>query len=97
MNGISSIARLIFTLSVFCIPLTTGQYFGNFTHLKQFGVFKIQWTSDDPNFVEFKMYAPTKGYVAIGFSPKGGMAGSDIIMGWVDSSGKPHIKVNMQQ
>ena len=36
----------------------------------------------------FQIYykAKAKGYVALGFSPNGGMAGSDIFMAWIDGN-----------
>ncbi|XP_033106274.1 DBH-like monooxygenase protein 1 [Anneissia japonica] len=42
----------------------------------------LKWRIDgDDIFIE--MSAKTQGYVAIGFSPNGGMPGSDIVAGWV--------------
>ncbi|PSN48360.1 hypothetical protein C0J52_08088 [Blattella germanica] len=42
--------------------------------------------------IEFLVEAATRGYVGVGFSPGGGMAGSDIILGWVDdSTGKIYL------
>lgn len=31
--------------------------------------------------------------MSIGFSPSGGMAGADIVMGWVDDAGQPFLEV----
>jgi len=56
--------------------------------------FILKWTTNDPIWLTMEMSAPTQGYVAIGFSPNGGMKGSDFVMGWVDDYGKGQIKVN---
>ncbi|CAL8098886.1 unnamed protein product [Orchesella dallaii] len=53
---------------------------------------KVRWTTSDQEWITFEMSSPTNGYVGIGFSHTGNMAGSDIYIGWVDSSGKAHIK-----
>ena len=58
---------------------------------------EVKWVATDPYFLTMEMSAPTRGYVGIGFSPSGGMAGSDIAMGWVDSRGIPHLRVNSFQ
>lgn len=54
---------------------------------------KVRWTTKEPEWITFEMSSPTKGYIGIGFSHSGSMAGSDIYIGWVDSSGTAHIKV----
>lgn len=42
----------------------------------------------------FRVEAKTLGYVGIGFSPNGGMEGADIVIGWVDDSGKAELLVS---
>ena len=56
---------------------------------------EVKWVATDPYFLTMEMSAPTRGYVGIGFSPSGGMAGSDIAIGWVDSRGIPQLLVNL--
>ncbi|CAG7818101.1 unnamed protein product, partial [Allacma fusca] len=53
---------------------------------------EVKWIASDPYFMTMEMSAPTVGYVGIGFSPTGGMAGSDIVVGWVDSKGVPQLR-----
>lgn len=36
----------------------------------------------------------TKGYVGLGFSPNGGMAGSDIVLGWVTDGGEVMVQAS---
>lgn len=56
--------------------------------------YHIRWNNEDPEYLVMEISAPVKGYVAVGFSPNGGMKGSDIMMGWVDSvEGTAFIKV----
>jgi hypothetical protein len=56
----------------------------------------ISWNSSDSEWLVMEMSAPISGYISIGFSPNGGMPGSDIVMGWVDSSGVPKLLVSLQ-
>ena len=51
------------------------------------GDFLISWTPDKDSFI-MEMAAKTSGYLAIGFSPNGGMKGSDIFIGWVKDTGE---------
>lgn len=55
--------------------------------------FTVRFNNEDEDKLVMEISAPTTGYVAIGFSPNGGMRGSDIVMAWVDGEGKAHIKV----
>ncbi|XP_064596675.1 DBH-like monooxygenase protein 1 homolog [Liolophura sinensis] len=43
----------------------------------------MAWDFDD-EFIRFKVTVETRGYIGVGFSPNGGMKGSDIVIGWVD-------------
>lgn len=52
---------------------------------------EVSWIDSDPEYVTIEMKGPNRGYIAIGFSPSGGMAGADMFVGWVDSTGTPHI------
>jgi hypothetical protein len=37
--------------------------------------FQLRWTTTDPEWITMEMSTPAKGYIGIGFSPRGGMAG----------------------
>lgn len=52
---------------------------------------EVSWIDTDPEHVTIEMRGPTKGYIAIGFSPTGGMTGADMFVGWVDSNGSAHL------
>ncbi|CAL8072003.1 unnamed protein product [Orchesella dallaii] len=52
---------------------------------------EVSWIDSDPEFITFAMKGPEKGYISIGFSPSGGMAGADMFVGWVDSNGMGHL------
>ncbi|XP_071957735.1 DBH-like monooxygenase protein 1 homolog [Antedon mediterranea] len=51
--------------------------------------FKLKWRIDGGDIL-LEISADTMGYVAIGFSPNGGMPGSDIVIGWV-RNGQPYL------
>ncbi|GIY68908.1 MOXD1 homolog 2 [Caerostris extrusa] len=54
--------------------------------------FHLYWKVDSTNEkVILKIEVETRGYVALGFSPNGGMAGSDIAIGWV-KNGKVYLQ-----
>lgn len=44
--------------------------------------------------IVFKIEVETKGYVAVGLSTNGGMAGSDIAIGWI-KNGKVYLQVSL--
>ncbi|KAJ9595788.1 hypothetical protein L9F63_013032, partial [Diploptera punctata] len=46
----------------------------------------LSWRIFNDTDIEFLVEAATRGYVGVGFSPGGGMAGADIVLGWVDDS-----------
>ena len=49
--------------------------------------FLINWSPNDEGFT-MEMSAQTLGYLGVGFSPNGGMKGSDIFIGWVTDDGQ---------
>lgn len=55
--------------------------------------FHLHWKIDKlKEKISFKIEVETRGYVALGFSPNGGMPGSDVAFGWV-KNGKAHLQV----
>ena len=73
---------------VFMLAWLTAE--AKWTHhlvLDQQELFHLFWTPSEET-IRFEIQVKTQGYVAIGFSPNGGMSGSDIILGWIDV--KPH-------
>ncbi|XP_050714984.1 uncharacterized protein LOC126997815 [Eriocheir sinensis] len=55
--------------------------------LDQDSPFVMLWTPGD-DAIDIEVQVGAKGYVALGFSPNGGMKGADIVLGWVDTAGK---------
>ncbi|XP_078583126.1 DBH-like monooxygenase protein 1 [Branchiostoma floridae x Branchiostoma japonicum] len=56
-----------------------------FTHhavLDAEGKYHLRWFFDEER-ITFEATVETRGYVALGFSPNGGMADSDIVIGWM--------------
>ena len=85
---------LILGLS-FSVDTASGNKKLGFSHSLDLGQdVLLRWEREDEVTVRMEMSAPSSGYVAIGFSPNGGMRGSDIVMGWVDDKGVGHIKVS---
>ncbi|XP_067142874.1 DBH-like monooxygenase protein 1 homolog [Centruroides vittatus] len=56
----------------------------NYAQLDRDGRFHVYWKTDDDE-ITFKTVVATTGYVGFGLSPNGGMQGSDIVIGWVQS------------
>ena len=76
---------------VFMLAWLTAE--AKWTHhlvLDQQDLFHLFWTPSEET-IRFEIQVKTHGYVAIGFSPNGGMSGSDIILGWIDDLGIPHL------
>ena len=69
----------------------------DFTHsavLDEYGRFTLFWKFDAEN-ITFEVRANTSGWVGLGFSPNGGMPGSDIVTGWV-RDGEAYLQVGRQ-
>ncbi|XP_047468421.1 uncharacterized protein LOC125024667 [Penaeus chinensis] len=59
--------------------------------LDQRGDYVMLWTPQEKNVI-FEVQVATKGYVGLGFSPNGGMTGSDIVLGWVTDDGEVMVQ-----
>eukprot|EP00058_Branchiostoma_floridae_P016323 XP_002601811.1 hypothetical protein BRAFLDRAFT_279157 [Branchiostoma floridae] len=58
---------------------------GDFTHqaaLDEYDRYTLLWKFDSET-ITFEAQVQTTGYIGLGFSPNGGMTGSDVIIGWV--------------
>ncbi|XP_070581118.1 DBH-like monooxygenase protein 1 homolog [Ptychodera flava] len=83
-----SIVLVTWTIRVESTPLDPLS--DDFTHhafLDQNGKYKVYWKFDDVK-ITFEVHVETTGYVGFGFSPNGGMPGSDIVIGWVTDNGR---------
>lgn len=56
--------------------------------------YTLAWRFDATN-ITFRITAATTGWVGLGFSRSGGMASADIVLAWVDESGKGYISVRV--
>uniref|UniRef100_A0A914XB98 DOMON domain-containing protein n=1 Tax=Plectus sambesii TaxID=2011161 RepID=A0A914XB98_9BILA len=89
--------RSAFLLLCICLPLLAlGQFYDGFTHhavLDNSDAYYLYWkpgaTGND--YIEFEVQVKTKGWIGLGFSPNGAMAGSDIVIMWIDANNQPHI------
>ncbi|XP_077994651.1 DBH-like monooxygenase protein 1 homolog [Glandiceps talaboti] len=79
-----SMFALVLTSSSLPLPAPNG-----FTHnavLDGYENFHLYWKYDE-EMITFEVHVRTTGWVGLGFSPNGGMPGSDMIMGWVLDDG----------
>ena len=53
--------------------------------------YQLFWKIINEDEIQFEIHCKTTGWVGLGLSPNGGMAGSDIVIGWV-KNGKPYLK-----
>jgi hypothetical protein len=70
---------------------------GPWTHTVQLDdSVNLSWNVvDGEDDIEFLVEAATRGYVGVGFSPGGGMAAADIVLGWVDdNTGEVYLVVS---
>ncbi|CAL8141885.1 unnamed protein product [Orchesella dallaii] len=64
----------------------------HFVTLDQHGKYELEWLVDwDQKSVIFNVTVATKGYVGFGLARKGKMSGADIVIGGVNSRGKPYF------
>lgn len=56
--------------------------------------YQVKWHFDlSLESITFNVCVRTKGWIGFGFSPNGGMTGSDLIITWVDAYGRAHLQV----
>ncbi|XP_068226831.1 DBH-like monooxygenase protein 1 isoform X1 [Palaemon carinicauda] len=79
-----TIAVGIDSQSIRSAPLTPMDMMHQVT-LDHMGNFVLKWTPRTEDIV-FEVHVATTGYVGFGFSPNGGMTGSDVIIGGVDDA-----------
>ncbi|CAF3886409.1 unnamed protein product [Rotaria sp. Silwood1] len=70
-------------------PFTKYQYS---TELEK-NVADLWWSVDDvKQEIMFELHIKTRGWIALGISPAGGMTGADIGMGWIGEAGNVHFQ-----
>lgn len=56
--------------------------------------YHVKWLFDKSSeIIVFNTCVKTRGWIGFGFSPNGGMIGSDLVIAWVDSLGRAHLQV----
>lgn len=68
---------------------------GQYTHhliMDMDGKYHLFWRYDETN-VTFEVQVEAHGWVGLGFSPNGGMAGADIVHAYIDNNGAPQLSV----
>ncbi|XP_064084237.1 DBH-like monooxygenase protein 1 [Macrobrachium nipponense] len=92
MDGLKILAFLLtIAVGIKCQNMTSGplppMQMAHRVTLDQMGKYVLRWTPGKDEIV-FEVHVATTGYVGLGFSPNGGMKGSDIIIGGVDDTTK---------
>ena len=96
---------ILFTLALALLPLTChaahdlSQEFPFRVTLLERGddFYELYWSFDtDLRNITFAVRVRTTGWVGFGLSPNGGMADSDIVIGWVNGAGTEFFHVSLQ-
>ncbi len=59
------------------------------------GLYELHWNYDlSAQTISFAVRVQTTGWVGFGISPDGGMVGSDVVIGWVESEGTVQFHVS---
>lgn len=58
--------------------------------------FRLLWTIDGGGDVTFEVQVRTLGYVGVGFSMNGELAGADVAIGWIHQ-GQPYFQVSERE
>ncbi len=77
------------------VPLKPSENYTNVAYIddQNQNQFVLYWKLIGSDEIQFEAHCKTTGWVGIGLSPNGGMKGSDIAIGWVDSNKKGYLKV----
>ncbi|XP_070572311.1 DBH-like monooxygenase protein 1 homolog [Ptychodera flava] len=78
---------LICDVATGSIPVPTSQDYTHNVIVDGHDNFHVFWKFDNTT-ITFEMHVRTTGWVGFGFSPDGGMPGSDMVMGWVTDDGE---------
>ncbi|CAC5425215.1 unnamed protein product [Mytilus coruscus] len=70
---------------------TPTEIFGNSWQLDSDGNYWLFWKTNTTH-ITFETHVKTKGYVGFGLSSNGKMFPSDVVVGWVDSTGSTYFK-----
>nr|XP_006815112.1 PREDICTED: DBH-like monooxygenase protein 1 homolog [Saccoglossus kowalevskii] len=73
--------------TIIATPLVPTEEFTHHAFLDEYGFYKLFWKFNQEK-ITFEVHVKTTGYVGFGFSPNGGMPGSDIVIGWMTNNGK---------
>ncbi len=90
----------IFIIFILILPFICSTEWTHSAWLDHHKKFHLKWRFDDKlENITFKTEVQTLGWVGFGLSPNGGMANSDIVIGWVFDSGQSffHVRENELQ
>lgn len=69
-----------------------GEQYSNHDILDPRGYYHLFWRYDEAT-VTFEIHVKAQGWVALGFSPSGGMAGADIVHAFINNNGAAELTV----
>ena len=91
-------AILIALFVVQCQGHSHDELSEQYTHHVQLdneGKYSMFYSVDtEKSVLKISVCVQTTGWIGLGFSPNGQMPGSDVVIGWVDSSGKSFLQVH---
>lgn len=70
-----------------------GEQYNHHDIMDPDGNYHLFWRFDDDT-ITFEIQAKAKGWVGLGFSPNGGMAGADIVHAYIDTNGAAQLSVS---
>jgi hypothetical protein len=84
------------TIAASFVPMTPTESYTHFADADQSnpGQYGLFWKLIGTDEIQFEVHCKSTGWVGLGLSSNGGMAGSDIAIGWV-ANNKAHLKVNI--
>ena len=88
ISAVSLLPVVLGVIDLSTYPLSTVLRQGNGEIYTLHWSFNVQEES-----IRFAVNVSTTGWVGLGLSPDGGMAGSDIVIGWVNSQGEAFLNV----
>ena len=93
MQQVLLFISFLFVPSSYVAALHEGDYDFHRT-LDSASKYELYWNFDlKRENISFAVRVQTKGWVGFGLSPNGQMPNSDVVIGWVDDSGKGYLQV----
>ena len=86
------LALILISLRVSSFTTDWSDEFDYNTYIDENQLFKLYWTNQPDDMIEFGIEVSATGWIALGISPRGQMPNSDIALGWVDDDGIAYLQ-----